>query len=238
MLNRIFQPKFILLKKNRSMPDSEKKELGFERFIFFSDAIVAIAITLLALELKIDAPPGQHLTFKDLAQPWQKYLAFVLSFINIAGFWRTHHLSFSYIKKINERMLALNLVWLFFIVTLPFSTSLISTHFTDTPAIFLYCMNVFMLSVMQNFLWDYAAHDKVGFVEKEKAGEGTMNRMRIMFNLDMLNSLIAVVVSFFSPVTAFILLFFKIPLFVFIMFYIAGLKRKGITRPKKNGERE
>lgn len=216
------------------MPDSEKKELGFERFIFFSDAVVAIAITLLALELRIDVPAGRHLTFKDILEPWQKYLAFILSFINIAGFWRTHHLSFSYIHKIDERMLAINLGWLFFIVTLPFTTSLISTHFTDAPAIFLYCINVFMLSVLQNFLWDYAAHDKVGFVNKEKAGVDIMSRMRIMFNLDMLNALIAVIVSFFSPVTAFILLFFKIPLFVFIMFYIAGQRRKGISRDKKN----
>src|ERR1700759_1579424 len=101
------------------MADSEKKELGFERFIFFSDAIVAIAITLLALELKIEAPLDHHITFSDLLEPWKKYLAFILSFINIAGFWRTHHLSFSYIKKIDEKMLVMNLAWLFFIVILP-----------------------------------------------------------------------------------------------------------------------
>ena len=68
------------------MDQSDRKELGFERFIFFSDAIVAIAITLLALELRLNVPDGHHVTFRDLAEPWQKYLAFVLSFINIAGF--------------------------------------------------------------------------------------------------------------------------------------------------------
>src|SRR5215813_1974425 len=95
---------------------SDKKELGFERFIFFSDAIVAIAITLLALDLKLNVPEGHHVTFRDLAEPWEKYLAFVLSFINVAGFWRTHHLSFTYIRKIDERLLLINLAWLFFIV--------------------------------------------------------------------------------------------------------------------------
>src|ERR1700740_932781 len=197
------------------MENSEKKELGFERLIFFSDAIVAIAITLLALELKIEGPPDQHITFHDLIEPWQKYLAFILSFINIAGFWRTHHIIFNYIKKTNEKIQVLNFAWLFFIVTLPFTTSLISSHFTDTAAVFLYCANIFVLSVFQNTLWDYAVWNKNNFVDRSKVGEENIRRMRIMFNLEMVNGIVSIIVSFFSPTVAFILLFFKIPLIVF-----------------------
>lgn len=217
------------------MEHPEKKELAFERFIFFSDAIVAIAITLLALELKLEVPAGHPVTFSDLIEPWHKYLAFLLSFINIAGFWRTHHTSFSYIRKIDDKMLVMNLTWLFFIVILPFSTSLISSHFTDTATIFLYCTNIFMLTVFQNMLWDYAVRDQNNFVEKTKIGDETIRRMQIMFNLDMVNGIVAMIVSFFWPVAAFILLFFKIPLFVFVSFYIAGQRRKQGTGSKKNG---
>src|SRR5690242_3136312 len=87
------------------MKDFIKKEVAFERVIFFSDAIVAIAITLLALNLKLDLPLDHPVSFSDLLLPWRNYLAFILSFINIAGFWRTHHNAFVYIFKMDDRMM-------------------------------------------------------------------------------------------------------------------------------------
>ena len=142
------------------MKEYIEKEISFERVLFFSDAIVAIAITLLALDLKLNVSEGHQLTFKDLLLPWQNYLAFILSFINIAGFWRTHHDFFIFINKLDERMLFYNICWLFFIVTLPFATSVLSSHFGDAPAVFLYSLNVFLLSVFQNSIWDYAVHKR------------------------------------------------------------------------------
>jgi len=78
------------------MDDLKKSEIPFERVLFFSDAIVAIAITLLALNLKLELPEGHHLTIQDLLLPWKNYLAFFLSFINIASFWRRHHQMYTY----------------------------------------------------------------------------------------------------------------------------------------------
>ncbi len=214
------------------MKEYIKKEIAFERVLFFSDAIVAIAITLLALDLKLDVSEEHHLTFKDLLLPWQNYLAFILSFINIAGFWRTHHDFFIFIKKMNERMLFFNTCWLFFIVTLPFSTSVLSSHFGDSPAVFLYSLNVLLLSVFQNNLWDYA--NVKGFTNEgeQHNNEEMYRRLRQMLNLDMLNGLIALIVSFFFPKTAFFLLFFKLPLFVFATFIIARQRRKELTTNK------
>ncbi|HEY5371301.1 MAG TPA: TMEM175 family protein [Hanamia sp.] len=202
-----------------------RKELPYERVLFFSDAIVAIAITILALNLKLDIPDSEHLQFKDLFIPWRNYLAFILSFINIASFWRTHHLMFTYIQKMDGKLITLNIFWIFFIVTLPFATTLVSGHFGDTPAIFLYSLNIFLLAVFQNFIWDIA-NGKEGFVENSHLSIEEQSRFRLMTNLDMLNGLVAVIVSFINPILAFVLLFFKIPVFVFATFYIARQKRK------------
>lgn len=213
------------------MKDFIKKEIAFERVIFFSDAIVAIAITLLALDLKLAIPPDHHVSFSDLLIPWRSYLAFILSFINIAGFWRTHHNIFTYIYKMDDRMMFFNICWLFLIVTLPFATTLVSAHFAETPVIFLYSINIFCLAVFQNTIWDYA--DARNYVDKEKLPETARSRFRLTFNLDMINSLVCVVLSFFLPTLAFIFLFFKLPMFLFATFYWAGKRKKQVNTPSK-----
>lgn len=205
--------------------------MAFERVIFFSDAIVAIAITLLALNLKLEIPTNQHVSFSDLLIPWRNYLAFILSFINIAGFWRTHHNAFVHIYKMDDLMMFLNICWLFLIVTLPFATTLVSAHFAETPVIFLYSMNVLGLAIIQNYIWDYA--DGKNYIDKEKLPDLARRRFRLTFNLDMINSLVCVILSFFFPILAFIFLFFKLPMFLFAAFYLAG-KRKKHYMPSKN----
>jgi uncharacterized membrane protein len=204
--------------------DFVKKEVAFERVIFFGDAIVAIAITLLALNLKLVIPPDQRVSFSDLLLPWRNYLAFILSFINIAGFWRTHHNTFCFVNKMDDRMMFVNVCWLFLIVTIPFATTLVSAHFAETPVIFLYSMNILALSILQNSIWDYA--DKKDYVDKEKLIESARRRFRLIFNLDMINSLVCVILSFFYPVLAFIFLFFKLPMFLFAGVYLTGKRKK------------
>jgi len=214
------------------MSDIKKREIPFERVLFFSDAIVAIAITLLALNLKLELPEGHHLTFTDLLLPWKNYLAFFLSFINIASFWRTHHQMYTYIHKMNQRTMSYTICWLFFIVVLPFSTSVLSTHFGDAAAIFLYSLNIFALSIFQNLIWDHADL-KQDFVDSEKLSDEERQRFRILFNFDMANGLVCTILSFFVPTLAFFLLFFKIPVLFFATIYMAGQKRKDVKAMKK-----
>ncbi|MCF6133505.1 TMEM175 family protein [Flavobacterium wongokense] len=218
------------------MKEHLKKEIPYERMLFFSDAIVAIAITLLALDLKLNLPESHHLTFEDLLLPWKNYLAFILSFINIAAFWRTHHNMYTYIHKMNDRTMTYNVLWLFFIVTLPFATSVLSTHFGDSPAIFLYSLNIFSLACCQNFIWD-SANLKEDFINTEKITEEERKRFRDMFNLDMLNGLLCMILSFFMPKLAFFFLFFKIPVFFFITIYIARQRSKDIKAQRENKEK-
>lgn len=208
-----------------------KKEIAFERILFFSDAIVAIAITLLALNLRLEKVPHTHLMFSDLIVPWKNYVAFILSFINIASFWKIHHDLFVHINKINEKLFLLNIVWLFLIIVLPFSTTVVSTYFGDSPAILLYTLNIFLISFIQNSIWQYASQ-KEDFINTETLPEEFKKRYQIMFNLDMLNGLIAVVLSFFNPILAFILLYTKVPFFVAGTIYILNKKRKAVKQKK------
>jgi uncharacterized membrane protein len=218
----------------------EKKNIQIERLIFFSDAVVAIAITLLALDIKIEPLKSGHLHFSDLLGEWRTFIAFTLSFLNIANYWKTHHSFFSYINKMDERLLTNNIMWLFFIVLLPFSTTLVSGYFSDTAAICTYSLNLFIISVFQNNIWDYS--NKKGFQNKEVVTEEIASRLRLFCNLDMLNALIAIALSFVAPEIAFILLFTKLPLILIVGIFhrkkFAGerekmIRAKRLAKPKR-----
>lgn len=213
------------------MSDLKKSEIPFERVLFFSDAVVAIAITLLALDLKLNLPENQHLTFIDLLVPWKTYLAFILSFINIAIFWKTHHQMYTYIYKMNERGMNYNLVWLFFIVTLPFSTNVLSAHFGDSAAIFLYSLNLLALSICQNLIW-YNADIKKDYINNKLLSNIERKRFGLLFKLDIGNTLTCLILSFFMPQIAFFFLFFKIPILFFMTIYIAKERRKIVNDEK------
>jgi len=182
----------------------KEKNLELERLVFFSDAVVAIAITLLALDLRLETT-GDTLTFAEMAGVWKKFSAFMLSFLLIALFWVIHHQYYHYIRKVDERLLWANIFWLLFIVTLPFTTSLVSAHFNDSVSTFFYAFNILMITVCQNTIWDYAS-DHPGFL-KEDTDPKIVQDYRVYANVAMVNALIAVSLAFVSPVLAFIILF-------------------------------
>jgi uncharacterized membrane protein len=181
----------------------EEKNLELERLVFFSDAVIAIAMTLLALNLAVK-PAGEHLTFMDIANAWHTFAAFFLSFIIIAVFWVNHHRFFVYIKDIDARMMIYNICWLLFIVLLPFTTTLISRDFFNKPAMFMYSGNVLLVTYFQNALWDHATQKRL---TKDTATAGIVREYRVGCNLAIGNALFAIAVTAFSPLFAFITLF-------------------------------
>jgi uncharacterized membrane protein len=99
-----------------------------ERVIFFSDAVVAIAITLLALGLPVPAgfdrmTNGQLL--HALGNNWDEYFPFLISFVVIANHWAVHRKIFRYANRLNSQVIAANLVWLLMMIVTPFATRVI-----------------------------------------------------------------------------------------------------------------
>src|ERR1700761_1808262 len=187
----------------------KEKNLELERLIFFSDAIVAIAITILVFNLKITGDEGRHFSFTDLFQAWPKFVAFFLSFFIIALFWKVHHQFFFYIRAVNDTLLWNNIAWLLFVVMLPFSTTLISTDFKDPPAMVVYCANVFFINLFQNNIWDYAS-TRPEFL-KPDIDPRIVIFYRRACNVAMVNSLISLALAFFFPMAAFIILIARFP---------------------------
>jgi len=105
-----------------------RSEVGFRRLVSFSDAVVAIAITLLILPL-VDAASSIGTTGIGhfLSDNRTKLLAFLLSFVVIGRFWWGQHQVFERVKTYNSLLVWGMFVWLLSIVFLPFPTELLSS---------------------------------------------------------------------------------------------------------------
>ncbi|MGZ3776391.1 MAG: TMEM175 family protein [Mucilaginibacter sp.] len=106
-----------------------KKEFQLERIILFTDAVFAIIITIMVLDIKL--PEGiRSLKEEDVKDAFKhlvpKFLAYILSFFLIARFWMSHLRMFAYLKDYNTRLIMYNLLFLFCVSLFPFAVSLIS----------------------------------------------------------------------------------------------------------------
>ena len=143
-----------------------KKEFQLERMILFSDAIFAIAITLLVIEIKVPAFDRHSATDTMLQNSLDdmipKFVGFLLSFMIIGAYWIIHHRIFGFVINYNNKLLSLNLILLLGVVLMPFSTAFFSEYllrFLKTPMLF-YIINVAFLGFMNLFLWRYVSNGK------------------------------------------------------------------------------
>ena len=138
---------------------ADQDKLGLERLIFFSDAVFAIAITLLALDIRLPTGAESFSNAQLLDQLlgiWPKYLAYVISFLAIGTFWLGHHRRFRLIRRYDRGLLTLNLLFLMVIAFIPFPTSVISETGNRTATTF-YALTMTFGGLMLTALWWYAS---------------------------------------------------------------------------------
>lgn len=97
----------------------------------FSDGVIAVAITLLVLDIRVP-PPGTHASLgHELARQWPSYAAYVTSFITIGIIWINHPAMIGRLRAADHGILMLNLVLLLTIAVIPFATSLLATYLKE-----------------------------------------------------------------------------------------------------------
>ena len=135
------------------MTEQARTDRGLDRLVNFSDATVAIAVTILILPLvDIAGEVTKGTSAGDLlAEHWPAILEFLVTFWVIARFWTLHHQVFEHVRSYNARVMRLNFVWLISIVFLPFAANLLDGSREEgdriTPAIYIGTMVLTSLSL-------------------------------------------------------------------------------------------
>jgi uncharacterized membrane protein len=127
----------------------------------FADGVMAIAITLLILEVKSPEVPEGSSFVHELLRQWPSYAGYAVSFLTLGIIWVNHHHMFKLIRRSNHSFLMLNVVFLMTIAALPWPTALVADHIHDPDgravAAFVYGATMVAVAVMFNVVWRYAA---------------------------------------------------------------------------------
>jgi uncharacterized membrane protein len=117
-------------------------EIEFGRIVAFSDGVFAIAITLLVLNLEIKKGLSEGQIDNALWEQREFFLAYAISFAVIGRFWLVHHRFFSEVEAFDGRLIGLNLLYLGFVVLIPFSSELLGEYGGKTTALVFYSVNL------------------------------------------------------------------------------------------------
>ncbi len=140
-----------------------RDSLGFERLVFFSDAVFAIAITLLVIEIRL---PDALRILDDqglvdaLVTILPGYISYIVSFVVIGSLWLKHHDMYRMISGYDARLLVLNLVFLLFVAFLPFPTGIVGRYHMLPIAEAFYALWVAAAGFAKLAMWRYASRRK------------------------------------------------------------------------------
>lgn len=195
---------------NTENPQEVESGNAVERTVHFSDAIVAIAITLLTLELRLpeDLTPGEMLG--QLLDTLSGLFAFLVSFWVIASYWISHHRIFNRIGSHDGALLTINFVFLMCIVLVPFSTSMVMEYGDSRLVWDVYVSHLLLTSLTLWWLWRYASKDER--LIEPNADLDKMRRYIIQVWGIRAVFVLSIVISFFSVDYAQWLLLLLLPL--------------------------
>ena len=189
--------------------DVSRTQFQMERFIFFSDGVFAICITLLVIEIKVPNPEETHI-FSDAAL-WSylnknslTFLGFLISFGLIGHYWTVHHRIFGYAKGYNSSLLWLNLGFLFSVVLLPFHSGLLAEYGSDTHMFLpygVYVANMCLVGFMNCWLWVYVSNPRRNLLTHKISSE----RIRLGLYRSLIVPVVFIVsflISFISPIVS------------------------------------
>lgn len=131
------------------------KTLQFERLLFFSDAVFAIAITLLVIEIRlphVDTDDSRAM-LQALLSLIPNYIGFLISFLVVGRFWIGHHAQFAHVETTDRAVVWRNLLFLGVIAFMPFPTAVLVEHAGSAVGVIFYSGWLMLAGLLNWFLF-------------------------------------------------------------------------------------
>ncbi len=196
--------------------NKEKERFQLERAVFFSDAVFAIAITLLIIEIKIphfEGPVTETMLANSLLNQLSEWIGFIISFSIIGVYWNAHHRTFGYLERIDKKLMWLNLFFLMTIVIMPFTTEFYSIYTLMKVPFIVYCLNISATGFLSLICWNAISDPASGRATEIHPGQRNYLRARalivpVVFLSAAALSLFTVMIPRFMPALIPVLLVF------------------------------
>ena len=189
---------------------------SIERLLLFSDAIFAFAITLLAIDIRvIQLPPDQIASGlnNQIYGLLPKFISFILSFFIVGNYWISYHRTFHVIKRYNRALISLNLLFLMFIVLLPFPNDLIGKYPANEITVIIYALFLAATGISLCLLWVYASR-KYRLID-ETLHPDFIRRLTLRLLFSPFIFLISIPIALVSPLVSMITWFFGFPIAIY-----------------------
>lgn len=191
--------------RERIAKKREEHEVEFGRIVAFSDGVFSIAITLLVLAIAVDP---NEVTKEGLAHALlhehEAVLAYAISFAVIGRFWVVHHSFFSEVTAFDGKLIGLNMLYLGWIVLIPFSSQVLGEYGGQLPAVVLYSANLAGVVLIGQWMsWD--AH-RAGLTKTdERTHLESLIRSIYIAGVFLLSIVVAIFNASLAPFTWFLL---------------------------------
>jgi uncharacterized membrane protein len=176
------------------------EELEFDRVAFFSDAVFAIAMTLLVVGIGIPHVQESKVAHA-IGEKRSEIFGFFLSFIVIGFYWLAHHRFFSKLVAVDVRFMKINLVYLAAIAFVPFPTALVGIYGDEEAVVIvLYAVTLAIASALEAVLFFHA--QRAGLLRRRLDDQALRNYMLASLAPAAIFLLSIPIAIFYDPGTA------------------------------------
>ncbi len=213
--------------------DDDQDILGIDRLLALTDGVVAIALTLLVLQLQVpvDAaltkhPDSARALWNALSPDGAEMTSYLVSFLVIAQFWMVHHRVLRGMRGHSEGLAWRNFGFLLALTLMPFTSDLIGRYGSNPVAITLFGLNLVAISLSTQWIFLYAArHNLINDVARSTRDE-RMARVRVVLMLTIVG--VSVALAWTDP---------RLAKFVWLLFLIVPAMAARVTRVLERSRR-